>query len=438
MKLQMIGCSHQNAAVDFREQLSFTTEQARAALNAFRRRYPAAEVVLLSTCNRIELYTAATGTIDVVGDLEPVPAHDSPNRDDVIHFLADQRELSPDRLIDSMIYRSGQEAVSHLFTVAASLDSMVVGETQILSQVKEAYDLACESGSAGPLTHAVFQAASRVAKRVQRETLIHRKRVSVPSVAVGEIIPEFFDSLADKTVVLMGAGEMGRETLKYLIDAGATDIRIANRSVERASGIATELGGRAIDWDQLDQSLVDADIVVGTTSSSEPIITQERFAKIQSARYQRVLLILDLAVPRDVEPAVGENKDVYLYSVDDLQAACERNRQERRREWPKAKRIIDEETTRFVGDIQHRATGPVIQRLRDHAGELKREEWTRLENRLKQMDVSEEARREIEKSMDRLVNKLLHPPLASLRDDAATGHQNGLLVALKQLFRLGD
>ena len=147
-----------------------------------------------------------------------------------------------------------------------------------------------------------------------------------------------------------------------------------------------------------------------------------------------MLLILDLAVPRDVDPVIGERNEVYLYSVDDLQAACERNRQERRREWPKAKRIIDEETARFVGDLHHRATGPVIQRLRDHASEMKREEWIRLENRLKQMNVSEEARSEIEKSLDRLVNKLLHPPLSSLRDDAAAGHQRGLLEAIKQLF----
>lgn len=432
----MIGCSHQNAAVDFREQLSFTSEQAREALSAFRRRFPAAEVVLLSTCNRIELYTAASHAAD---GIETQPASDeSPNRDEVIHFLADQRHVSADRLLESMIYRRGDEAVSHLFTVAASLDSMVVGETQILGQVKEAYDLACESGSAGPLTHAVFQAASRVARRVQRETMIHRKRVSVPSVAVGEIIPEFFESLAGKTVVLMGAGEMGRETLRYLIDGGATDIRIANRTLERAAVLASEIGGRAIAWEELDQALIDADVVVGTTSSSEPIISKERFERIQSVRKQRVLLMLDLAVPRDIEPAVGEFNDVYLYSVDDLESACERNRQERRREWPKAKRIIDEETVRFVGDLHHRATGPVIQRLRDHASIMKQEEWVRLENRLKQMAVSDEARREVEKSLDRLVNKLLHPPLASLRDDAAQGHQRGLLEALKQLFSLGD
>jgi len=444
VKLQMIGCSHQNAAVEFREQLSFTTEQAKVALDAFRRRFPAAEVVLLSTCNRVELYTAAGGTragdeaVATAQEAIPPAIDTVPNRDDVIHFLADQRHVAPDRLIETMIYRSGNEAVNHLFTVAASLDSMVVGETQILSQVKEAYDLACESGSAGPLTHAVFQAASRVAKRVQRETTIHRKRVSVPSVAVGEIIPEFFESLADKTVVVMGAGEMGREALRYLVDAGAVDIRIANRNFDRAVSIASEIGGVAIPWTDLDAALVDADILVGTTSSPEPIVTHQRFTAIEPARYQRLLLILDLAVPRDVDPAVGEGNDVYLYSVDDLKAACERNRQERIRQWPKAKRIIDEETERFVGDIHHRATGPVIQRLKNHADDLKREEWIRLENRLRQMAVGEEALREVEKTMDRLVNKLLHPPLASLRDDAAAGHQHGLVTALKQLFRLGD
>ncbi len=433
----MVGCSHQQAAVDFREQLSFTSEQARAAIDAFRQRFPTAEMVLLSTCNRVEVYTTTpaehppTTAVNRTNDA-------APSRDDVIHFLADQRNLSPDRLLEALIYRSGTEAVTHLFTVAASLDSMVVGETQILAQVKEAYDLACESGSVGPLTHAAFQAASRVARRVQRETLIHRKRVSVPSVAVGEIIPEFFDSLGDKTIVLMGAGEMGREALRYLIDAGAKDVRIANRNVDRAEFLASEIGGVAIVWESLDEALVDADIIVGTTSSSEPIITKQRFARVQSARHQRVLLALDLAVPRDIDPSIGQINDVYLYCVDDLQAACERNRQERKREWPKAKRIIDEETARFVTDLQHRATGPVIQRLRDHAGEIKREEWIRLENRLKQMNISPEARQEIEKSLDRLVNKLLHPPMASLRDDAAAGHQRGLLEALKQLFSLGD
>lgn len=435
MKLQMIGCSHQNAAVEFRERLSFTAEQAKQALGAFRSRFPQTEIVLLSTCNRIEIYTANADSAAGSTELEVgAVTVQSP----VIQFLAEQRQLSPDELLHSMIVRNGQEAVSHLFTVAASLDSMVMGETQILSQVKDAYDLACELGSTGPLTHAAFQAASRVAKRVQRETAIHRKRLSVPSIAVGEIIPEFFESLADKVVVIMGAGEMAGEAIRYLNDAGARDIRVLNRNDERVVKLTNELGGRALPWSELDQALADADVLIGTTSSPDPIITAPRFRAVQSSRYERLLLILDLAVPRDVDPAVGQCNDVYLYSVDDLQAACERNKQERRKEWPKAKRIIDEESQRFVGEVNHRATGPVIQRLRDHAGEIKRDEWARLENRLTQLGASDELRREVENTMDRLVNKLLHPPLASLRDDAATGHQRGLLEALKHLFSLGE
>jgi glutamyl-tRNA reductase len=428
----MIGCSHQTAAVDFREQLSFTGDQAREAISAFRTRFPQCELVLLSTCNRVELYTAAG---------ESAPGHDldgGPDRSEVLEFLAQQRHISVDRLMATMMYRSGTEAVSHLFAVAASLDSMVVGETQILSQVKEAYDLACSSGSAGPLTHAAFQAASRVAKRVQRETTIHRKRVSVPSVAVGEVASEFFETLAGKTVVLMGAGDMGRETMRYLLDAGADDIRILNRSPERAESLAGEFGGRVMPWGDLDRALVDADVVVGTTSAPEPIITLDRFKAISPQRYDRVLLILDLAVPRDVDPAVGKLDDVYLYSVDDLQAACERNRQERQRQWPKAKKIIDEETLRFVSELHHRSTGPVIQRLREHAEDIRMEEWVRLNNKLSQMNVSDDARREIEKSLDRVVNKLLHPPLASLREAAMDGHQSSLLAAIKRLFSLGD
>jgi glutamyl-tRNA reductase len=432
VKLQMIGCSHQTAAVDFREQLSFTGDQARDAILAFRERFPACELVLLSTCNRVELYTAAG---------QAAPGHDldgGPDKSEVLEFLAEQRQISVDRLMATMMYRSGTEAVSHLFAVAASLDSMVVGETQILSQVKEAYDLACSSGSAGPLTHAAFQAASRVAKRVQRETTIHRKRVSVPSVAVGEVASEFFESLAGKTVVLIGAGDMGRETMRYLLDAGADDIRILNRSVARAEAVAEEFGGRVMPWGDLDRALIDADVIVGTTSSPEPIISLQRFKTIMPERYDRVLLILDLAVPRDVDPEVGKLDDVYLYSVDDLQAACERNRQERQRQWPKAKKIIDEETLRFVTELHHRSTGPVIQRLREHAEDIRMEEWIRLNNKLSQMNVPEEARREIEKSLDRVVNKLLHPPLASLREAAMDGHQSNLLAAIKRLFSLGD
>jgi glutamyl-tRNA reductase len=426
VKLQMIGCSHHDAAVEFRERVSFTADEIGGVLDAFRARFPQGELVLLSTCNRVELY--ATGGESDQLDLEAVAT-----------FLAEQQHLSADEVVDQMIYRAGADAVEHLFTVAASLDSMVLGEAQILSQVKQAYELACASGSAGPLTHAVFQAASRTAKRVQQETSIHRRRVSIPSVAVGEVVPEVFDSLADKRVVLCGAGEMGEETLRYLKQGGASNICVLNRSFERAVALAKAFGAETAPWDSLAEQVVDADLLIGTTAASVPILDDATFSPLHARRHGRILLILDLAVPRDFDPAIGDYPSVYLYQIDDLETACERNRRERKKEWPKAKEIIAEETKRFIQAINHRATGPVIQRLRNQAQELKEEELTRLLNKLQgSAGDLDGVDKEIEKSFDRLINKLLHPPLTSIRDDAAAGHRDGLLEALRRLFNLGD
>ncbi len=425
MKLQMIGCSHHDAAVEFREKISFTTEQVSGTLCAFREKFPSGELVLLSTCNRVELYATTGDDVEL-------------DRDAVAGFLADQHQLRADEVVDQMIYRVGSDAVEHLFTVAASLDSMVVGEAQILSQVKQAYDVACNSGSAGPLTHSVFQAANRAAKRVQQETSIHRRRVSVPSVAVGEVATEVFDSLSNKRVVLCGAGEMGEETLRYLKQAGASDICVLNRSYERAVSVAKEFGAETGLWDSLAEHVVEADLLIGTTSAPEPIMDEASFLPLHAKRKNRLLLILDLAVPRDFEASIGDLSSVYLYGIDDLQTACERNRRERQKEWPKAKQIITEETQRFIQAINHRATGPVIQRLRGQAQELKQDELERLINKLQLSELDPSAAKEIEKSFDRLINKLLHPPLASIRDDAAEGHQRGLLEALRHLFKLGD
>ena len=424
MKLQMIGCSHHDAAVEFREKISFTSDQISHALSAFRTRFPSSEIVLISTCNRVELYATA-------GDNEEI------DRDDVAEFLADQHQLSADEIVDQMIYRldrCGRASVHG----AASLDSMVVGEAQILSQVKQAYDTACNSGSAGPLTHSVFQAANRAAKRVQHETSIHRRRVSVPSVAVGEVATEVFETLHNKRVVLCGAGEMGEETLRYLKQAGANDICIVNRSYDRAIALANTFSAESALWDDLQEQIVDADLLICTTAATEPILDEATFLPLHAKRKNRLLLILDLAVPRDVEPAIGELSNVYLYGIDDLQSACDRNRRERQKEWPKAKQVISEETQRFMQAFNHKATGPVIQRLREQAQDLKNDELERLINKLHLQELDPSVRKEIEKSFDRLINKLLHPPLASLRDDAAEGHRRGLLEALRHLFNLGE
>lgn len=424
MRLQMIGCSHHDAAVEFREKIAFSADQIGDALSAFRQRFPKGELVVLSTCNRTELYATED--------------EDSLDREAVVSFLADQHQVGVDTVVDQMIYRSGTDAIEHLFTVASSLDSMVIGESQILSQVKQAFSLARESGSAGPLTHAVFDAASRAAKRVQTETEIHRGRLSVPSVAVGEIVPEVFDTIAGKRVVLCGAGEMGEETLRYLIAGGANDVVVLNRNPQRGEQLAESFGVQWGAWETLREQVVAADLLIGTTAAPEPILTRQTFAELRSLRRDRVLLALDLALPRDFDVGLEEFPNVYLYQIDDLQAACQRNRREREKEWPRAQTIIQEETSRLLNDLNHRATGPVIKRLREQTLQIKSDELARLLPKLEALGADEAITKEVDKTLDRMVNKLLHPPLASLKTDAAEGHRRGLVQALRELFRLGE
>jgi len=424
MKLQMVGCSHHTSSVEDRERLAFSREQAADALARFRSRYPQAEAVLLSTCNRVELYFASE-TADAC-----------PTHHDAVAFLAEFHGVEVEQLFNKLFEHTGEDFVRHLFTVAASLDSMVVGEAQILGQVKQAYELATSASSTGPLTNAAFQAALRVAKRVATETAIQQKRVSIPSVAVAEFARSVFERFDDKQVLVIGAGEMAEESLRYLIDEGARTISLINRSRSRAEELAAHLAGEARPWEDLHQLLVAADLVVSATGSPEPIVMLTDFRSIVAERYQRPLLILDLAIPRDFDPLIEQLTGVYLYSIDDLKAACEKNRREREREWPKAERIIDDETQRFMADLAHRATAPTIKRLKSQAEEVKADELGRLFNKLGPIDPKTQG--EITAAFDRLVNKLLHPPLESLRDEAQQGTPHGLLEALKRLFRLHD
>lgn len=423
MKLQMVGCSHHTTTVQVREQLAFSPEQCRDALKAWRQRHPDSEAVLLSTCNRVEMYVASE------------EADDCPTREEVAAFMADFHGMQPAQVLDQLLDRSGEEAVKHLFTVSCSLDSMVVGESQILAQVKQAYEMAREGDHAGTLMHLAFQGANRVAKRVQNETTIHQRRVSIPSVAVADFAKQIFETFDDKKVLVAGAGEMGQETLRYLIDEGAKDITIVNRSLERAEALAGELAGNAAPWEQLFDLVAQADLIVSTTGATEPIVTEADFVELEQRRAQRPLFILDLAVPRDFDPAIDSHAGVYLYSVDDLQEACNRNREEREKEWPKAQRIIADESQRFMAELNHRSTGPTIRRLTTMAGEIKTNELQRLMNKVGDQ-LDERQQQEIAKAFDRLVNKLLHPPLESLRSEADGGAPSNLLDALRRLFKI--
>ena len=425
MNFQIVGCSHHNTSLQLREQLAFTPDDTRTALRRLKELFPSSEAVLLSTCNRVELYTGSTEE----------QAGPSPRQ--VTEFIADFHGLSAAPLFQELFDHSGKEAVQHLFTTAASLDSMVVGEPQILSQVKHAYELATGDDCTGPLTHGVFQAAIRVAKRVASETTIQRRRTSIPSVAINEFANQFFDRYEDKQILVVGAGDIAEETMRYLVDQGAREITVVNRDPGRAERLAAEFEGSATaPWNQLLDLLGKVDLVVSTTGAPEPIVTVEQFKTIHPLRKQRTLLILDLAVPRDFQNSINDFLGVYLYCLDDLQGVCEANMKARQKEWPKAQQIIVDETAAFIAETRHRATSPWIQQLKHQVNSLKEKELERLFNKLEHLDA--ESRDEVIQAFDRLSNKLLHPPLESLRHDTTQGGEHGLLDALKRLFQLRD
>lgn len=425
MHWSMVSWSHHRTPLEVREKLAFSNEQVREALGQFKQRFPQTESVLLSTCNRVELYCAS-------GASEKLPS-----TDDLGTFISGYHGLAFDDIREQVTAYSGEDTVKHLFMVAASLDSMIVGEAQILSQVKAAYELACGSETALAMMHRAFQRATVVARRVANETEIHKRRISVPSVAVSEIASEFFERFDDKRILLIGAGDMGTETLRYLKDAGAEKIRIVNRNLQRAQELATNFNAQAVAWDELDRCLSESDLVVSTTSATQPIVTTEQFRALRSRRNQATL-ILDLAVPRDFEPGIADLPDVYLFTVDDLQQVCDRNIQLRQEQWPKAAQIVEQETKRFLSESVFQGSGPTIKQLRDQAQQVKQEECDRLLAKLQTRGLDDQSRKDIEIAFDRVVNKLLHPPLQSLRENADSSHHASLVDALRRLFQLKD
>jgi glutamyl-tRNA reductase len=425
VRLAMIGCSHWHSSLTVRERLAFTPAQTLDALAAWRVTHPDSEAVLLSTCHRVELYAAAEDPAAPI-DASALAAH-----------LAEFHNVPIEEIRGQLVSREGEDVVRHLFRVAASLDSMVVGEAQILSQVKQAYELARQIGSTGPLTHGFFQSALRVARRVAGETTLHRHRVSIPSVAIADFASRIFERFDDKRVLVIGAGKMAQETLQYLSDAGARHIIVLNRDRQRGQSLADQWHGKAVPWSELADQLVAADLVVSTTGADRPVVTLAEYRqKVVGRRYQRPLFILDLAMPRDFEPAIGEELGVYLYGIDDLTEACARNRQARADALPEAERIIDEEVRAFVAETRHRASAPVIARFREGLQNVQANELERLYDRLPELD--ERSRQEIHQFADRLVAKMLHPPLESLRDESRNGTHHGLLEALQRLFQLRD
>jgi glutamyl-tRNA reductase len=423
--LSMVGCSHRHGSLRLRERLAFTPAQASDALAAWRSQHAESEAVLLATCNRVEFYTASQ-TSEPQADAEAA-----------MTYLAEFHNVPREDVRGELVALASADVVRHLFRVAASLDSMVVGEAQILAQVKQAYELAGRAGSAGPVMHHLFQAALRVARRVAHETSLHRHRVSIPSVAIADFAARIFERFDDKQVLVIGAGKMARETLHYLAGVGARKLTILNRDPQRADELARQWHGTPVPWSALADELVAADLVVSTTGADRPVVTLADYQHLVARRrHQRPLFILDLAMPRDFEPAIRDELGVYLYGIDDLADACEQNRSERVKELPAAEQVVDDEATRFVGEVRHRASVPVIARFREGLERSQAAELERLFGRLPELD--DKSRREIHQFADRLVGKLLHPPLESLRDESRNGPPHGLLDALQRLFQLKD
>jgi glutamyl-tRNA reductase len=423
MRLLVIGCNFHNAPLELRERLAFDPARLPAALDALSARH-GCEAAILSTCNRVELYLARPD------------AWEPPDAGLIAEFLEEFHGVAAAGLTSHLYDHRHAAAVRHLFRVVASLDSLIVGEGQIAGQVKRAYEQAQAQGTAGPVLHALFQHARLVAKRVRTETGIARGHVSVSSAAV-DYVRQVFAHFHDKTVLVLGAGKMGELTLRHLRQLQPLRILVANRSLPRAEAVARGCGGSAVPWEQLDDVLARADIVLSTTGAPEPIVSLERYERIRARRSGGPVVILDIAVPRDFDPRIHDGDRTCLFNIDDLKRIREQTLHERLAHVAPAEAIVEQEQRRFLNDWSRRHHGPVIARLTQDF-EAKRQAivqqlLSRLNGRLTASD-----RTYIEGAFRLLQNQFLHGPIRALTEETPEGGGHTLLEALRKLFRLHD
>ncbi|HEY1904949.1 MAG TPA: glutamyl-tRNA reductase [Myxococcaceae bacterium] len=410
--LVVVGLSHHTAPVDVRERLALSDDRQTELLQAMAQ--APAEALLISTCNRVELYVLGPGT-----ELQ--------DRSRSALAGAAGNDLAP-----YLYSHHGEAAVLHLFRVAASLDSMVIGEPQVLGQVKDAFEQAQRLGAArGELTR-ICAAAFGSAKRVRTETDLGKAATSMASAAV-EMARHIFDRLEGKTVLLIGAGEMAELTGKHLRSAGVTRLVVTNRTFERAEVLAATLGGHAVPFDRLEESLVLADVVVCTTASPAPVVTKEKVARVLKPRRHRPLFLVDLAVPRDVEPDVNTLDGVYAYDVDDIQKVLNQNQASRAAAAAQAEVLVGEEVARYIRQRVVREQVPVLAQLRARAEQIRRAELERAMGNLS-TPLSAEQAKVIEAMTSAIVNKMLHQPTARLR--AVQAGDSELADAAAELFGL--
>ena len=415
----VLGISHKTAPLELRERLALPCDETVALAREFLDCGTVTEAIVLATCNRTEVYLLAA---DVRTAQRLAVAR-----------LAERGGVTTADLSAAAFSASGQDAIAYLFRVAASLDSLVVGEAQILAQLKEAYHLACAEGCTSVVLNRLFRQAIEVGKRVRTETALGTRPVSVSSVAV-DLARQELGTLDDCVVLVLGAGRTGELTVKHLKAQGAGAVVVANRTLAGAEILAARCDGRAVCFDSLDAELLGADIVISSACAPGFLVDRERLAGVMDARRRRPMFLIDIAVPRNLDPGIGDLEDCCLYDIDDLRGVVAANRHEREREVAQAERIVGEEVVRMNDWLASLEVVPTIVRLRGAFDSIRETELARREGRFAQF--APEQRDEVEQLTAAIVNKILHVPTVRLKELAAEGDAYVYVDALQRLFDL--
>lgn len=399
LEFWVVGISHHTAPVALRERMAFSADGLAPAARRLVASSPGlVEAVVLSTCNRVEVFAMVRPDVDPVGP--------------VVEFLGREHSVPPALLDQHRYAHRGRAALRHLFRVASSLDSMMVGEPQILGQLKEQYRFALDDGIASTRIQPCFERAFRVAKRVRTETGIASKAVSVSSAAV-DLAQRIFDDLRDKTAMIVGAGKMSVLAARHLQAHGIASVIVTNRSFDRAVEMAREFGGTPVPFERYTQYLHLADVVLGSVATSGPILGPTQMAEVMRARRRKPMFLIDLGVPRNFDPAINDLDNVYLYNIDDLSRVADEHRAEREREAIRAEEIVEDEVERFWRSLSVRDVTPTIVALRGRLDEIRRAELARALSALQRLEPGE--RRALEAMTTAIVNKILHAPTAMLK-----------------------
>jgi len=418
MKFSITGVNHKSAPVEVRERLAFDERSLSEALNELKRRPGFCEGMILSTCNRVEV---ALTVEDSGGSLA------------VDEFLAEMRHLQRDFVTPHIYHFEDGDAVRHLFRVAASLDSMVVGEPQILGQLKNAYAVAKEHGAVSGFLDVLVTRAFNVAKRVRSETEIGANAVSVSYAAV-ELAREIFGSLKDKKVMIVGAGKMSESAARHLKRNGVTQIFVTNRTYERAAEMAQLFDGKIVEYNKFIGFLPEVDIVIASSGAPHYIITRDEMKKVIETRKNRPMFLIDIAVPRNVEPSINELDNVFLYDIDDLQRVVDTNLQGRMESAEEAEAIIREEVERMMARLKTREVVPMIVSLQEQLENMRAAECARMRGKLGTLTPEQE--QAVEALTKSIMNKVAHGPISELRRHASEPDGHHFINVIRKVFRL--